>query len=266
MQSTAMLGIIGSGSLGGAIARGLLQARFLKPDDLWIANRSGNTTGFEEWPGINFTTSNQELADACQAIILAVPPHLASAMNFRAHDRLVISVMAGVTMTRLAQLTRARRLVRAMSSPAAERNLAYSPWFAGEDVTEKDRSLVDSLFASCGKTDEVFREEHIDCFTALTGPIPGFVAYFADCMVRFATDNGIDPGTAQRAIKQLFLASGLVLADEPASPADQVLSMIDYAGTTAAGLKTMRNSPLASLIHEGLEAARLKARELGTEG
>jgi pyrroline-5-carboxylate reductase len=168
-------------------------------------------------------------------------------------------------MTRLAELTGAERLVRAMSSPAAGRNLAYSPWFSGPHVTDDDRALLTSLFSACGKTDEVFSEEQIDCFTALTGPVPGFVAFFAECMTTYATAHGIEPRTANRAIHQLFHASGVILAEGPATPADQVQAMIEYAGTTAAGLKAMRGSPLASLVHEGLDAARRKAREFGAK-
>lgn len=263
MAKSPRLGIIGSGDLGGAIARGLLQSHVLAPEALWIANRSGNAAGFEAWPGINLTTRNQDLVDACQTIILAVPPHLASALCIRADERLVISVMAGVTMERLAALTGAERLVRAMSSPAAGRNLAYSPWFAGPHVTGDDRVLLTSLFSALGKTDELSREEQVDCFTALTGPVPGFVAFFAECMATYAIENGIEPRTADRAVRQLFHASGVILSEGSATPGAHVEALIAYAGTTAAGLEAMRNSPLASLVHEGLDAARRKARELG---
>jgi hypothetical protein len=36
-------------------------------------------------------------------------------------------------------------------------------------------------------------EELIDHFTAVTGPVPGFVAYCAECMVQYALKHGIDP-------------------------------------------------------------------------
>ena len=39
--------------------------------------------------------------------------------------------------------------------------------------------------------------------------------------------------------------------------------MIDYAGTTAAGLQAMEDSPIRGLISEGLAAAAAKAREIG---
>ena len=76
MQPTAnSVGIIGgSGMLGRAIARALLEREVVYPANLWISNRSGRLTGFEAWENINVTDDNKRLADACRTIILSVPP------------------------------------------------------------------------------------------------------------------------------------------------------------------------------------------------
>jgi pyrroline-5-carboxylate reductase len=264
MTTDPRIGVIGgSGQLGSAIARALLRGGIVAPESLWISNRSGTTTGFEDWPGVRFTIRNQDLVDACPVVILSVPPHLAGDMAISAPDHLVVSVMAGITIARMAADTGARRIVRAMSSPAADFGLAYSPWCANGAVSEGDRACVTSLFEACGLCDEVPNEDQIDRFTALTGPVPGFVAYYADCMVRHAVDRGIDQAIAERAIGQLFLASGTALAETQTSPQAQVAAMIEYAGTTAAGLEAMQASPLAQAIDAGLEAAYRKAQTIG---
>ena len=263
MRTAHSIGIVGgTGQLGGAIARGLLRNQFMTPGRLWISSRSGNTSGFEEGLRIRFTIRNQELVDACQIVIVSVPPHLASSVDINAEDRLVISVMAGVSMEQIEQQTRAKRIVRAMSNPAAEIGLAYSPWCGSADLTDEDREWTRRLFEACGMTDEVPDQEQIDQFTAMTGPVPGFVAYYADCMVEYAVKHGIDPAIADRAMRQLFHASGVVLAESEASPGEHVRDMIAYAGTTAAGLKAMKASPLAASIEQGLEAAYQKAQHI----
>ncbi len=264
MATPPSIGIVGgSGALGGAIAHALLRGRFIAPGRLWISNRSGKAAGFEEWPGIRFTARNQELVDACEIVLLSVPPHLASSVGINAENRLIVSVMAGVSIARIGQQTGAQRIVRAMSSPAAKTGLAYSPWCANAGVRDEDREWIQGLFNACGLSDEVPNEEQIDLFTALTGPVPGFVAYFADCMVEYAIKRGIDPAVADRALRQLFHASGVALAQTEASPGEHVREMIAYAGTTAAGLEAMKASPLAASIEQGLDAAFQKARCIG---
>lgn len=264
MATPHSIGIVGgSGALGGAIARALLRERYATPERLWISNRSGNASGLEEWPGARFTSSNQELVDACQIVLLSVPPHLASSLGIDAENRLVISVMAGVSIEQIEQQTGAHRVVRAMSSPAADIGLAYSAWCVSAAVSDEDRDWTRGLFDACGLTDEVPNEDQIDLFTALTGPVPGFVAYYADCMVAYAVKGGINPAVADRAIRQLFHASGVLLAESEASPNEHVREMLAYAGTTAAGLKAMKISTLAASIEQGLDAAYQKARHIG---
>jgi pyrroline-5-carboxylate reductase len=263
MAAAHSIGIVGgNGALGGAIARALLRSRYVVPERLWISSRSGAATGFDEWPGTRFTTHNQELVEASEVVVLSVQPHQASSVGIDAGNRLVISVMAGVTAEQIVRLTGTQRVVRAMSSPAADLGLAYSPWCASGAVTEADRTATRGLFEACGATDEVADEDQIDLFTGLTGPVPGFVAYYADCMVNYAVERGVEPAIAERAMRQLFHAAGVVLAQSPTSPAEQVRAMIDYAGTTAAGLEFMRASPLAEAIEQGLDAAYDKARTI----
>ncbi|WP_281968237.1 pyrroline-5-carboxylate reductase family protein [Roseovarius nanhaiticus] len=255
------IGIIGgSGMLGSAITSALLGSEAFAQSRFWISNRSGNAPAVEQSSIVHVTKDNQALVDACDVIILCVPPARFPDIDICASNKLIISVMAGVTIDELKSKTAAVRVVRAMSSPAASLSLAYSPWTASAEITPDDRDIVPKIFGACGITDEVFDEQQLDHFTAMTGPVPGFVAYFAKCMVDHATSQGIAADVADRAIRQLFLAGGTMLAADRGSPADHVRQMIDYAGTTAAGLTAMERSTLSKTISDGLLAAADKAR------
>ncbi|MHA3978914.1 pyrroline-5-carboxylate reductase family protein [Halovulum sp. GXIMD14794] len=261
IDNQTRLGIIGgTGMLGRAIAEGVLASGH-PPSRLWVSNRSGDASGLPD--GVTATKDNQLLADSCDLVLLSVPPAAADSINIYAPDRLVVSVMAGVSLERLAALTGARRVIRAMSSPAAARGLAYSPWISASPLDVTDRSRITRLFEACGVTDEVYEEAHIEHFTALTGPVPGFVAYLAECMADHATAHGIPEDVADRATRQLFLAAGTMLAADAPSPAEHVQEMIDYAGTTAAGLVVMRDGPLRDAISAGLDAAIARTRTIG---
>lgn len=258
------IGLIGgTGMLGTAIARALLARKAVAAADLWISGRSAQTPTHGPMAGVNSTQDNQALVAACDVILLCVPPAELVNLRIDAGDRLVVSVMAGVPIDRLRQATGARRVVRAMSSPAAGLGLAYSPWTASAEVGAQDRATVHRLFAACGLTDEVTDEAQIDFFTALTGPVPGFVAFFAASMADHAVKSGIAPQIADRAVRQLFRASGEMMAQGTATPGDHVREMIDYAGTTAAGLTAMQDAALPETIAAGLDAATAMARRMG---
>ena len=264
MAQSFTFGIIGgSGMLGLAMARSILGSKAVAPEDFWISNRSGKLTDLEDHPGIRVTDSNQALADACDVILLSVPPAAVGDLALHAPDRLVLSVMAGVSLARMRAVTGSERVVRAMSSPAAGDGLAYSPWIAATAVTAADKERVQRILGACGQSDEVFDEGQIEIFTAMTGPVPGFVAFFADCMIRYAIDRGVPAPVADRAVRQLFLSAGHMMAEKETAPKDYVDWSIDYNGTTAAGLRAMRDSPIAEAVNAGLDAAVARTRTIG---
>lgn len=257
------IGIIGgTGQLGSAIATAWLETRTVLPESLWIANRSGSIGPLKRWSDIRTTVDPNVVAEVCDIILFAVPPADARRIRIRAGERLVLSVMAGVTLADLAGMTGSLRVVRAMSSPAAALRLAYTPWLALRPLSEQDEALVTKLFRACGASDRVGSEDQIDRFTALTGPVPGFVAAFADAMIAHAAARGIPEETATRAIRQLFLAAGTTMSLDEKSPAEHVREMIDYAGTTAAGLTVLRDGPFRQAVDAALEASYQRTKTI----
>lgn len=259
------IGIIGgNGALGSAIARALLRTGTVAAEDLRISCRSGAAPALAGWPGLHVTADNQALATHCNTLILAVPPAAMDSVAIHAPGSLAISVMAGVSAARIAELTGARAVIRAMSSPpAADLGLAFSPFWAGPGVTGADRETARTLLAATGEAAELDTEDQIDRFTALTGPVPGFLALFAEVLQDYAERHGTPPDIAATAIRQLFRASGAIIGASDTAPDAHVDEMIAYAGTTAAGLEVMRDGPLADAIAAGLDAAVAKAREIG---
>lgn len=257
------VGIVGgNGALGGAIAEGLLAAGAVAPGELWVSSRSGTGPGFAGAGALRVTSDNAELVAACDTVILSVPPAAAGGIGIRAEGRLVISVMAGVTLARLREIGGTGRVIRAMSSPAAALRLAYSPYCPGAGATVADAAEAARLLGAVGATDAVPDEDQIDRFTALTGPVPGFVAACAAAMAAHARKVGIEADVADRAVRQLFLAAGRLMAEGP-GPEAAVQEMIDYAGTTAAGLAVLRDGPFAEALDAALEAAYRRAKAIG---
>jgi pyrroline-5-carboxylate reductase len=260
-MSGANVGIIGGlGWLGGALARAWLESGTVEPTELWLSSRSGRANGFERWPGVHLTTDNQVLVARCPTVVLSVRPEDFAALRIDLSDRLVISLMAGVTTKAITAATGAAWIARALPNAAAEFRLSYSPWYAEPGLPSTDCDFVRRLLDACGMSDRVPEEAQIDYFTAFTGSGPGFVALFADAMVQHAVASGIAPEIAERAVRQLFLGAGTMIAAADASPGETVQAFVDYAGTTAAGLRAMQQSSLKADIGRGIEAAQSLAR------
>ncbi|MFD1343525.1 pyrroline-5-carboxylate reductase family protein [Litorisediminicola beolgyonensis] len=261
LDSTTIGIVGGAGALGSAIATALLSAGHPQAR-LIVSARSGQAPALAGWPGVAVTADNAELAARAEVILLSVPPAAIPDLSLDASGKLVISVVAGLTLDRLARITRARATIRAMSSPAAARGLAFSPLVPGPSATDIDLALAEALFAPCGLTARLTDEAQIDLFTAMTGPVPGFVAFWAECLSGWAVARGIPEDVALAATRQLFLSAGTILSEDRSSPAQQVQAMIDYAGTTAAGMEVLRASGTARDVEAALDAATEKGRTI----
>lgn len=260
--SNLRVGLIGAGDLGAAMARAMIEHGGLPASSLSIFTRSGRSSRLADISGIRFTRSAAQATQDADIVLLAVPPAQIGTLDLGRCDCAVVSVMAGVNLARLAQIVGHDRVIRAMSSPAAAYRVAFSVYAPSVACSAGDIALAAALLEACGAVDVVPDEEQIDLFTALTGPVPGFAAAFAQMLVQWAESRGVDPQTADKAVRQLMLASGLSLAHTQPSPSERVQEMIDYAGTTAAGLTALRDSGAQNAISAALDTAVAKAKTI----
>ncbi|MDH6232068.1 pyrroline-5-carboxylate reductase [Mesorhizobium soli] len=259
------IGIIGgTGWLGSAIARAMLKAGFVEPSQLILSSRS--TTGLSGWPDVACTADNRELADRSDAIILSVRPDQFSTVEIGARGKLVISVMAGVPVATLAARSGSDRIVRAMPNAAAEIGKSYTPWFASDGAKAEDKELVRQLFATCGTTDEVFREADIDYLTGLSGSGPAFPALLAQAMMDHAVAKGLPRDIATRAAIAVVAGASQLLGAHYVSPEETVRAFLNYRGTTAAGLQGMIDGGFIAAVSAGLDAAEAAAVAMSRTG
>lgn len=255
------IGVIGgAGWLGGAIATAVLDAGIVSVKNLTLSYRSGRPDRF---PGAFWTIDNQALADRSDIIILSVRPADWTALKIDASGKLLVSVMAGIRLDALCEQHNTRRAVRTLPNAAAEVRKSYTPWIATGDVENADRAIVRAILSACGVEDEVRSEAEIDYLTGLTGSGPAFPALLAEAMMANAIAHGLDRDVARRAVNTVLVGTGRLLEQRDDCPADTVRTFLDYRGTTAAAIETMRTAGFDAAVARGLTAAFEKSVRMG---
>lgn len=257
------LGIIGGGGwLGQAVARAVLDAGLTTAEGLTLSYRSAMPQGFD---GTCLTRDSQELADRSDVIILSVRPE-DWPLEFDAKAKLVISVMAGISLSDLAAHHNSARVIRALPNAAAEVGASYTPLVGTTAAQGDDMTTARRIFACCGLVDQVASESQLDYLSGLTGTGPAYPALIAAAMERDAMSHGLSLEVARRAVAQLFIGTGRLLEAHPADPDKTVETFMAYRGITAAGLSAMRDAGLDGAIAAGLSAAHEKALAMGRKG
>jgi pyrroline-5-carboxylate reductase len=263
-ESTELtVGIIGGGGwLGRSIGSAMLEKGVLTPASLILSSRSGRVAGFDAWPEVQLTTDNRQLVRQADVIVLSVRPEQFAAVAIDAADRLVISFMAGVSLVTLIERTGSRRVIRAMPNAAAQIGQCYTPWFATEQVTAADKAFTQSMFEACGSADQVFSEADLDYLTGLVGSGAAYPALLAEALLAHALARGLPRHVAMAAVRGVVVGASQLLGRDDMPPAAMLQAMLDYRGTTAAGLQAMLNAGFKEAVGAGLDAAEDAAQRM----
>jgi pyrroline-5-carboxylate reductase len=180
-------------------------------------------------------------------------------------ERLLISVLAGVSLERLGRLFPGWRCVRAVpNTPCLVRQgLTGLAW--GEGINPEQREQVRQLFALVGAVHEL-PESQLDAFLALTSSGPAFVALVAEAMADGAVAAGLPRALALELAQRTLAGTAALLEERQLHPALLKDMVSSPAGTTIAGLRQLERAGLRSALLEAVLAAAERSRELGAAG
>jgi len=263
------LTVLGCGTMGEAIVRGLLRSGQLQPGQIFATDRRAEVAAaLREKHGIRTTSDNAEACRAGQVVLVCVKPHevgpLLSTpeMSSLLVGKLVISIAAGIRLDQLAGWLPKSVVVRAMPNTPCLIGEGMTVIARGAGVTDAQAKVVMEIFRSVGGCIEA-EDKVMDAVTSLNGSGPA-CAYM---LLGALTDGGVRMGlrrdTAMAIAAQMFQgAARMVLQTgmHPAALKDQVTTP---AGSTIAGLLIMEDGRIRSVIARAVEEAARVASKLG---
>jgi pyrroline-5-carboxylate reductase len=261
------LGIVGSGNMAQAIARGvigsgLVPAGRIVASDVLAEQRERMTA-----LGAAATPDNAAPA-ACPRILLALKPQTMKAAALAlapsvTPDATVLSIAAGIRTASLDQWLGGRgHIVRVMPNTPMLVGEGMSALAKGPRATAEDLLWAQKLFASCGRT-VVVSEDQLDAVTAVSGSGPAYLFYLVEAMIAAGVAEGLPASTALALAAQTCLgASKLLLAcGEP--PETLRARVTSPNGTTQRAIETMDAAGVKPALVKAIRAAAARSRELG---
>jgi len=264
------ISIIGTGNMGEALLKGLLQSQ---------SARAVNLTCTDAYPqrletlktryGILTTTDNIEAVRCADIVVYAVKPQVITTVlkqTAAALDpsKLIISVAAGVPLAILAScLQKDLRLIRAMPNMAAAVLASATAIAAGRNVGEPDLALARAVFAAVGETIVVDESSHMDAITGLSGSGPAYVFLMVEALADAGVKMGLTRADAQFMATQTLLGSAQLLKETREHPASLKDKVASPGGTSIAGIHALESGGLRAALIDAVEAATIRSKELG---
>lgn len=266
------IGMIGTGNMGSAILRGIVDAEYVKAGQIVAYDASSRRLREleEDIPGVTVANNCLEVAENADLIILAIKPiyvndvidEIHSALNGKA----VLSIAAGWTVS---------MLEKALNGTTATylRVMPNTPALVGEGMTaicdettfsKEDFNYAKGIFDSVGKT-KVLPERLFDGVVAVSGSSPAYVYMMIEAMADAAVREGIPRVYAYEMAAQSVLGSALMVLSSGTHPAALKDAVCSPGGTTIEAVKALEKNGFRSALMEAMDACARKSREMSKQ-
>ncbi len=269
-MSAHRFAFLGAGNMAAAMVDGLLAKGGIAPADLSCRAGSGPTApALAARTGITLAGSLAELTASAGTLVVAFKPQQLAgadpALAALTAGKLVISVLAGKRLARLAQtFPAARALVWAMPNTPARIGAGMTAWCSRAPLSSADRATVDTLFGALGRALEV-DESLMDAAAAVSGCGPAFLFEFAAALRDGGVAAGLPPATAQALASETLLGAARLLARTGADPEELRRQVTSPKGMTLAGLDRMAARDFRGTLRETVLAAQARSVEMSKE-
>ena len=269
MLSGMKIAFVGSGAMGEAIIKGVLDAGLTTADAIVASDPVAERRQAMECAyGIGTSSSNIAAVRGAEIVILCVKPQTLekAAPDLRqalSADALVISIIAGARISTLRRALGHERIVRSMPNTPAQIGKGMTVWMATPAVTETQRGQASAVLAALGAQISVAEEPFLDMATGLSGSGPGYVFLIIEAMIDAAVRIGFYRADAEQLVLQTLEGSVALARESGIHPAELRNRVTSPAGTTAAGLYELEAGGLRALLDRAIFAAYRRSEELG---
>jgi len=261
------IAFIGGGAMGEAMIKCLLTKKVAVPHDVVVSDVSPSR---REWLskkyGVSTLADNRKAVAGADLIVLAVKPQnlrqVMEEIKALLPEQLVLSIVAGATLSSLCQGLNHSSVIRAMPNMPAQIGEGMTIWTATAETTQKQKELARTVLAALGKEIYVTDEKYLGMATALSGSGPAYVFLFIEALVDAGVHIGLPRDMAQELVIQTILGSAHTVAETGKHPADLRNMVTSPGGTTTEALLQLEKGKFRSLILEAVAAACKKAESL----
>ncbi|KAG8746902.1 delta 1-pyrroline-5-carboxylate reductase [Ceratobasidium sp. 414] len=223
---------------------------------------------------------NLRAVQESDVVLLCCKPQMAGSilsapgMSAALENKLLISILAGVTIAQLVDLVpTSSRVLRAMpNTPCLIRegmtvvsaipSSSSSNPSAYERQLELDRAIVLAIFSSIGRC-RFLDEKHFDACTALSASGPAFACLVLEAMTDGGVMMGLPRTEALELAAQMLQGTARMVLQSGQHPAQVKDAVTTPGGCTIAGLLTLEDGRVRSTIARAIQVATERASVLG---
>jgi len=261
------IALIGAGRMGAALLRGWRNKASSLDARLVVVDPYPSPEAQALLRGTDLLNPEASVVGPADVVVLAVKPQsfdavTPSARGFAGPETVVISVMAGITVAKLAAAMDVAKVVRAMPNTPGAIGMGVTAYVAAHVLTPGDLTHVDALLAPLGTVERIAFEKQMDAVTAISGCGPAYIFFMAE--VAAGEAEGLERGLAERLAFQTVIGAGALMGQTGEHPGSLRKAVTSPNGVTAEALEVLTNpTGFPAMVKRAVSAAVSRSKELG---
>ena len=264
----ATFGFIGTGNMGGALARAL--AKNVEGDSILLANRSAEKAAALATELGCKAVSSEAIAKKADYIFLGVKPQmmadllaqLSPILKEREDRFILVTMAAGLTIERIRELAVGDYpVIRIMPNTPASIGEGMILYTAGSDVLDIELQIFLAAMAGAGRLSPL--PEHLmDAGSAVSGCGPAFVDLFIEALADGGVACGLPRASALEFAAQMVAGSAKLVLESGKHPGVLKDAVCSPGGTTIQGVRALEAGNFRGTVMEAVIKAYEKNFDL----
>ncbi len=266
------IAIIGTGTMGEALIKGLFRQSLIEPDNIIGADPWEERLDFlaSEYH-IRTTSDNVVAVQDAEIVFLSIKPQVMASvladLKGNVHpEALIFSIAAGVKISTIREGTHIQSIIRAMPNTPAQIGQGITVWTATSTVTEQQREYAMTTLKALGEEVYVGDEHYLDMATALSGTGPAYIYLFMEAMVDAGVHLGFSRHIAEKLVFQTIIGSANFARQSDLHLSALRNQVTSPGGTTAEALYHLEKGGFRTVLSRAIWAAYVRSAQLGSGG
>ena len=266
--SARSVAILGTGTIGESLLRGLLSGGWREPSEVAVTVRDEQrAVELHERYGVKATISNAEAVARAALVVIAVKPQdfdvlLGEIGGLLTPEQTVLSVAAAIPTAAIeARIGAGVPVVRSMPNRPATVHEGIAGICAGAHAGDEHLALAEEALSHLGGVVRV-PERYMDAVTAVSGSGPAYFALLAEAMIEAGILLGLSREISTQLVVQTMLGTAHLLRDEEIHPVELREQVTSPGGTTIRAIRELERAGVRAAFLNAIQAAMERSREL----
>ncbi len=266
------LTVIGGGQMARALVGGMIDKSTLDDGNLVVVANTESTGRWwqEKYPRCRFFTADSlnagsEAIVESQIVMLAVKPHVIPTVFESVEDglagKLVISVAAGVLLSKLTEGVGHRRVIRVMPNTPSQVGEGAAAYCVATEVSKTDVEMVETMLGSVGYVTSV-TESQLDAVTGVSGSGPAYIFLVIEALADGGVAAGLPRKVALELATQTVRGAATMVRDTGEHPGVLKDKVCSPGGTTIAAVGVLEQNAIRAAFIDAVAASAGRSREL----